>query len=52
MPSLDPAELADVFRQARAWGVTTILDIVLPGPGDHWVRLAPVLERPTSSAEP
>ena len=48
MPSLDPAELADVFRQARAWGVTTILDIVLPGPGDHWSRLAPYCARPTS----
>jgi len=43
MPSLGPAELAGVFRQARTWGVTTILDLVLPGPGDHWSRLAPVL---------
>ena len=24
-------------------GVTTVLDIVLPGPGDHWAQLAPVL---------
>jgi sugar/nucleoside kinase (ribokinase family) len=43
MPALEPDELAAVFRQARAWGVTTVLDVVLPGPGDHWNRLAPVL---------
>jgi sugar/nucleoside kinase (ribokinase family) len=43
MPALVPDELAAVFRQARRWGVTTVLDIVLPGPGDHWARLAPVL---------
>ncbi|MBI2824486.1 MAG: carbohydrate kinase family protein [Planctomycetia bacterium] len=43
MPALDAKELADVFRQARRLGVKTVLDIVLPGPGDHWPRLAPVL---------
>jgi len=43
MPGLEAAGLAEVFRQARAWGVTTILDIVLPGPGDHWSKMAPVL---------
>jgi len=43
MPALVPEELADLFRQARAVGVTTVLDVVLPGPGDHWARLAPVL---------
>ena len=43
MPSLLPEELAEVFRQARRWGVTTVLDVVLPGAGDHWSRLAPVL---------
>lgn len=43
MPALAAGELADVFRQARQWGVTTVLDIVLPGPGDHWSHLAPVL---------
>jgi sugar/nucleoside kinase (ribokinase family) len=43
MPSLKPEELADVFRQSRGCGVTTVLDIVLPGPGDHWAKLAPVL---------
>ncbi|HVU86523.1 MAG TPA: PfkB family carbohydrate kinase [Pirellulales bacterium] len=43
MPALAAEELAEVFRQARRWGVTTVLDIVLPGPGDHWAQLAPVL---------
>lgn len=43
MPALEANGLAAVFRQAREWGVTTILDIVLPGPGDHMARLAPVL---------
>jgi sugar/nucleoside kinase (ribokinase family) len=43
MPALLPEELAEVFRQARRWGVTTVLDVVLPSPGDHWSRLAPVL---------
>lgn len=43
MPALDPHELAAVFRQARAAGVTTVLDVVLPGPGDHWEALVPVL---------
>ena len=43
MPALLPEELAEVFRQARRWGVTTVLDVVLPGPGDHWASLEPVL---------
>jgi sugar/nucleoside kinase (ribokinase family) len=43
MPSLDPDELAAVFREARRAGVTTMLDVVLPGPGDHWSKLAPLL---------
>jgi len=43
MPALDPGELAEVFRQARRWGVTTVLDVVLPGPGEHWSKLEPVL---------
>jgi sugar/nucleoside kinase (ribokinase family) len=43
MPALAAEDLADVFRQARSLGVTTVLDIVPPGPGDHWPRLAPVL---------
>ena len=43
MTALDPHELAALFRQARAAGVKTVLDIVLPGPGDHWPQLEPVL---------
>lgn len=43
MPALDARELAEVFGQARSAGVTTVLDIVLPGPGDHAASLAPVL---------
>jgi sugar/nucleoside kinase (ribokinase family) len=43
MPALDAQELAAVFAQARQWGVRTVLDIVLPGPGNHAPSLAPVL---------
>ncbi len=43
MPALEGEPLAELFRQARAVGVTTVLDIVLPGPGDHWPKLASVL---------
>ena len=43
MPSLDPHKLAELFRQARAANVKTVLDVVLPGRGDHWSKLAPVL---------
>jgi sugar/nucleoside kinase (ribokinase family) len=43
MPAIDPERLANQFRIARAVGVTTVLDIVLPGPGDHMAQLAPVL---------
>ena len=43
MPAFDPHELADLFRRARALGVRTVLDVVLPGPGDHWSRLEPPL---------
>jgi sugar/nucleoside kinase (ribokinase family) len=43
MPGMKAGELASLFRQARAAGVTTVLDIVLPGAGDHWPELAPVL---------
>lgn len=41
MPALAADELAKVFRQARAMAVKTVLDVVLPGPGDYW----PALER-------
>ncbi|MBS0207566.1 MAG: sugar kinase [Planctomycetes bacterium] len=43
MAGLDPARLGEVFRAARAAGVTTVLDVVLPGPGDYWPQLGPVL---------
>ncbi len=43
MPALDQDELAAVFREARALGVQTVLDVVLPGPGDHWSRLERLL---------
>lgn len=43
LSGLDPEKLAQQFRHARIAGVKTVLDIVLPGPGDHLARLAPVL---------
>ncbi|MEX0677818.1 MAG: carbohydrate kinase family protein [Pirellulales bacterium] len=43
MPALEAEPLATLFREARAAGVKTVLDIVLPGPGDHWDKLARVL---------
>lgn len=43
MTSLEQLELADVFRQARIAGVKTVLDVVLPGAGDHWSRLEKLL---------
>lgn len=36
MPGLKQDELAALFREARSQGVRTVLDVVLPGPGDHW----------------
>jgi sugar/nucleoside kinase (ribokinase family) len=35
MPKLMQDELAEVFAQARAAGVKTVLDVVVPGPGEH-----------------
>jgi len=43
LDSCDPERLAELFRAARAAGVQTVLDIVHPGHGDQWARLAPVL---------
>lgn len=43
MPGLRGTELAELFRQARAAGVTTMLDVVVPGPGDYWPELEPIL---------
>ncbi len=35
--------VAAMFRAARDAGVTTLLDVVIPGPADYWSRLRPVL---------
>lgn len=43
MPALAPEGLVELFRAARAAGTKTVLDIVLPGPGDHWPRLKDLL---------
>lgn len=43
MPNLRAADLAELFRQARAAGVITMLDVVVPGPGDYWPQLQPLL---------
>jgi sugar/nucleoside kinase (ribokinase family) len=44
MPALErPDGLATLFREARRAGVITVLDVVVPGAGDHWDKLAPVL---------
>ncbi len=43
MPALEGEPLASLFRQARAAGVKTVLDIVIPGPGDHWRKLESAL---------
>lgn len=43
LQGLEPTELAELFRRARAAGVSTVLDIVMPGPGDYLAQLDPVL---------
>lgn len=43
MPAMEGEPLAALFREARAAGTRTVLDIVLPGPGDHWSKLESVL---------
>ncbi len=43
LPGMDQDELARLFSTARASRVTTVLDVVLPGPGDHWSRLERLL---------
>lgn len=43
MAGLRQGALIPVFRAARAAGVVTALDIVLPGPGDHWSDLEGLL---------
>lgn len=32
-----------LFQAAREAGIPTLLDVVVPGPGDYWERLRPVL---------
>jgi sugar/nucleoside kinase (ribokinase family) len=39
MPGLEQEGLLELFRAARRAGVKTVLDVVLPGPGDHWPRI-------------
>jgi sugar/nucleoside kinase (ribokinase family) len=43
MDALDPEIVATRFREARAAGITTLLDVVIPKPGEYWERLAPIL---------
>ncbi|HQU45750.1 MAG TPA: sugar kinase [Pirellulales bacterium] len=43
MPALEARPLAELFRQARAAGVTTLLDVVVPGAGEYWPLLEPLL---------
>ena len=39
----DAAAVANMFRMAREANVLTVLDVVIPGPGEYWPRLAEVL---------
>ncbi len=43
MPSLTHDDVAKLFQTARSYGVTTVLDVVLPGPGDHFSGMEKVL---------
>lgn len=43
LPGLDPDALAERLARARAAGVTTVLDVATPGPGDYLGPLRPVL---------
>jgi sugar/nucleoside kinase (ribokinase family) len=43
MDGLSPEKTASLFADARAAGVTTILDVVIPRPDDYWPLLKPVL---------
>lgn len=43
LAGFDPEPTADLFRRAQALGIRTVLDVVVPGPGDYWPRLAAVL---------
>lgn len=43
MSSLTHEDVAELFRAARGSGVTTVLDVVLPGPGDHFSGMEKLL---------
>jgi len=43
MSNFEQDALLDLFRACRGKRVKTVLDVVLPGPGDHWKRLERVL---------
>lgn len=43
LDAMDPAALSAVFRRAREQQVTTMLDVVTPGPGNYLDALARVL---------
>ncbi len=43
LPGLAQEGLWSLFRTARRAGVKTVLDVVLPGPGDHWRKLDKLL---------
>jgi sugar/nucleoside kinase (ribokinase family) len=43
MPQVEQDELASVFAAARKSGVTTVLDVVTPGPGEYLSRLERLL---------
>lgn len=44
MPSLEgPNGLAAVFHEAQKAGVKTVLDVVVPAPGDHWPKFEQIL---------
>jgi sugar/nucleoside kinase (ribokinase family) len=43
MPSLRQEDLIPVFQKARAAGVKTVLDVVVPGRGDHLAQLSGLL---------
>jgi len=43
MDRVQPEELAALFAAARRGGARTVLDVVVPGPGDYLPRLAPLL---------
>jgi sugar/nucleoside kinase (ribokinase family) len=44
MPELEKTgALVNLFREARKAGAKTMLDVVVPGPGDHWHKFEEVL---------